>query len=141
MKKAVLDSNEFIFALRDEKEFCVDVLKLTGIRFTALISHTIVEEVFLRLKELEGKDFASLIIHIIKNLKLEITDDSQIPLEIVEKYESRGAKKGDALIAAFTEWVGADYLITENRHFLKEIKIDKFKAINAENFIVVIGRR
>ncbi len=139
--RAVLDSNQFIFGLRDKEEFCVDVLKLVGIKFSALISDLIIEEVFSRLKELEGKDFASLLIHIIKNLKIEIIADNLIPPQIIEKYRRRGAKESDALIAAFTEWVGADYLVTENRHFLREVRIDAFRTINAEDFIKVIRER
>ncbi|HDY69130.1 MAG TPA: hypothetical protein ENH85_15245 [Candidatus Scalindua sp.] len=41
-----------------------------------------------------------------------------IPFEIAFKYEEKGFKTADAFIAAYTEWVGADVLVTENRHFL-----------------------
>lgn len=138
MIRAVLDTNQFIFGLRDEKEFCADIVKLSGIKFTALASTTILEEVFERLKELEGKDFASLAIHIIKNLGIEVIDDKLVPKEIIQKYKNKGAKDADSVIAAFTEFVNADFLVTENRHFLKEIKINEFKTIKAEDFMKVI---
>lgn len=138
--KAVLDSNQFIFALRDKKEFCVNVLKLSGIRFTAIICDTIIKEVYHRLKELEGKDFASFVVYIIKNLKIEVIDDRLVPFDVIKKYRDMGAKEEDSLIAAFAEWVEADYLITKNRHFLKEIKIDKFKTINAKGFMDILKK-
>ena len=141
MKKVVLDSNQFIFALRDEEEFCAKIIKLSGIRFETVISETIINEVFSRLKELENKDFASFIIHAIKNLKIKIYDDTLIPSTMIKKYLERGAKKGDASIAAFTEWIQADYLVTENRHFLRELEIDAFETINAEDFMGIIKGR
>lgn len=44
-------------------------------------------------------------------------EDIVVPFEIAFKYETKGLKPADAFIAAFTEWVGADVLVTENRHF------------------------
>ena len=38
----------------------------------------------------------------------------------------------DAFIAAYTEWVGADALITENRHFFKHNPDLPFKVLTAD---------
>ncbi|MBI3020645.1 MAG: hypothetical protein HYY59_01405, partial [Candidatus Omnitrophica bacterium] len=46
-------------------------------------------------------------------------------------YESLGLKPGDAFIAAYTEWTGADYLVTENRDFLALTALP-FKIVRAE---------
>ena len=37
--------------------------------------------------------------------------------------------------AAFADRENADFLISENRHFLEELKIKKFKILNAEQFL------
>lgn len=50
------------------------------------------------------------------------------------RYESRGLKPGDAFIAAYTEWSGADYLITENRDFLALTSLP-FRVVRAEEFL------
>jgi hypothetical protein len=42
-----------------------------------------------------------------------IDEDIVVPFEIAFKYEAKGLKPADALIAAYTEWVGADALVTE----------------------------
>jgi predicted nucleic acid-binding protein len=50
---------------------------------------------------------------------------------LLERYHSLGAKKGDAIISAQLEAVGIKWLISENRHFLAEIKGLPFKVISA----------
>lgn len=56
-------------------------------------------------------------------------------VELFQKYKNLGFKKGDIAIAAFAEKENADFLISENRHFLKELKTRKFKILNAEQFL------
>ena len=58
-----------------------------------------------------------------------------MPLHLLVKYKKLGLKKGDIAIAAFCENVKADYLITENRHFVKSKKFDKFKVLSFKDFI------
>ena len=138
--RAVLDSNIFIFALRSDGEAFAEILKLTGIRFSCFIPRMVLYEIFERLKSLEGKDFAAFAAHTIKSLNIEIIADELIPHELVEKYHKRGAKEGDGVIAAFAEWIKADYLVTENRDFLKEIRTE-FTTIKAEGFIRLLLKR
>jgi len=57
-----------------------------------------------------------------------------VPFELGAKYESLGLKPGDAFIAAYTEWTGADYLVTENRDFLALTALP-FKIVRAEAFL------
>jgi len=38
------------------------------------------------------------------------------------------------VIGAFTEWVGAKYLISENRHFLK-LNVKDFEVLSAKQFL------
>src|SRR4030043_454060 len=54
------------------------------------------------------------------NLLTPIDEDFFVPFELGFKYEAVGLKEADALIAAYTEWVGADALVTANRHFLNK---------------------
>jgi hypothetical protein len=55
-----------------------------------------------------------------------------VPFELGAKYESTGLKSADAFIAAYTEWVGADVVVTENRHLVTR-RIDlPFRILQAE---------
>lgn len=62
-----------------------------------------------------------------------LDEDIFVPFELGAKYEAKGLKSADAFIAAFTEWVGTDALVTENRHFLVHHSDLPFKVLTAEN--------
>lgn len=57
-------------------------------------------------------------------------DYQMVPTELIQRYEALGGKKGDAVIAAGTELVGADYLVTQNRRFLKSVEGVPFTNYN-----------
>jgi hypothetical protein len=44
----------------------------------------------------------------------------------------------DAFIAAYTEWVGADVLVIENRHFLNHHPDLPFKVLTAQECLNLI---
>jgi len=43
------------------------------------------------------------------------------PVERVKFYQERGCRKGDAVIAAHAEMLGANLIISENRQFLQTL--------------------
>jgi predicted nucleic acid-binding protein len=61
-----------------------------------------------------------------------IDEDFVVPFEIGFKYGTQGLKPADSFIAAYAEWVGADALVTENRHFLKRTDNLPFVVVTAE---------
>jgi len=73
------------------------------------------------------------------NLLTTIDEDFFVPFELGFKYEAVGLKEADALIAAYTEWVGADALVTENRHFLNKHPHLPFKVLTAEKCLKLIS--
>ena len=58
-----------------------------------------------------------------------------VPVELAEKYRSMGLKPADAFIAGYCEWVKTDFLVTENRHFVLEIKYLPFKVKKAKEIL------
>ena len=70
-----------------------------------------------------------------------ISEDASIvyeppPVELLQRYIKLGLReKGDAYIGAFAEWVGVDHLISDNRHFLRELKTDAFEVLDLQTFI------
>jgi len=62
----------------------------------------------------------------------EIDEDFVVPFDLGAKYEAFGFKEADAFISAYAEWVGADALVTENRHFLRRTDNLPFLVVTAE---------
>ncbi len=133
----VLDSNEYIFALgistKPECGIVLDSILDTYPRNTIRIPRMIVEEVNRHLTMEGGKEFFEFI-----NSITTIDEDIIVPFELGVKYESEGLKPADAFIAAYVEWVGADALVTENRHFLSRHPALPFKVLNARNCLKLI---
>ncbi len=135
--RLVLDANEYIFGLGFfKKQSCESLLKLLIDRFPAhsiCICRTIVEEVRTNLTPKEFHSFVKFI-----NVFAPIDEDFLIPFELGAKYETKGLKEADALIAAYAEWVGADALVTENRHFLTRNPDLPFKILTADKCLKLI---
>lgn len=126
--RLVLDSNEFITYVNKTNE---KLLFLTYLRNAEILIHPIIiKEVLRNCSPSTDKIFFA----VIELLNIKIMD-IHFPKSMLDYYSKKGLKKGDIAIAAFCESVEADYLISENRHFLKEVMIDKFKVISLEDFI------
>ena len=65
-------------------------------------------------------------------------EDFVVPFELGVRYETRGLKAADAFIAAYTEWAGAEFLVTENRHFLTRRSDLPFKVLTAEQTLKIL---
>ena len=81
-----------------------------------------------------GKEFFRLIVRK-ENITVMWADP---PADLVAKYTALGFVGGDAVIAACAEWVGAEYLISENRHFLERSEATSFAIINAETALSLL---
>jgi len=134
----VLDSNEYIFGFgASKKPASVKLLDFfAGSSAVCMIRvpRLIIEEVRQRLSREEFKEFITFIADV-----TTIDEDFIVPFELGSKYESMGLKPADAFIAAYTEWVGADTLVTENRHFLSRNPNLPFKVLNAESCLKFIA--
>src|SRR5437879_8042059 len=65
-------------------------------------------------------------------------DYAPAPLELVRTWQHRGAKKGDAVIAAHLEIAQVSYFVSENRHFIAEITDLPFKVLTSEEAVQLI---
>ena len=130
----VLDSNEFIFALglfpqpscRTLIEHLIDAAPRDQVR----VPRTIIQEVLRHLTPEASREF----FRVIQALG-RIDEDAVVPFELGSKYEWQGLKPADAFIAAYAEWVGAETLITENRHFLTRHAHLPFRVMTAHAFL------
>lgn len=135
----VLDTNIYVFAFTPPvKLSCKSVISLLGnfpAKYQLRIPQIIVEEVRRNLLPSEFREFFDFISEL-----TVIDEDFLVPFEIAFKYERKGLKEADAFIAGYTEWVGADVLVTENRHFLNHHPDLPFKVLTAEEcskFIII----
>jgi hypothetical protein len=136
--RLVLDSNEYIFAFGPVKaDISLNLLeKLLDTRHSHIVRlpRTIFDEVRRNLSPEYFYEFMNFI-----KAFSSIDEDFLIPFELGVKYEIRGFKMADAFIAAYTEWVGADVLVTENRHFLKHNPDLPFKVLTADKCLKIIS--
>ncbi len=136
--RLVLDTNEYLFAFGLLKEpACEELIAVIveqSPRHSLRIPAKIAEEVR---RKLTGEAFREFI-GFLNTLSITIDEDFLVPFELGAKYESKGLKPADALIAAYVEWVGADALITENRHFLSRQSELPFKVFTAKKSLRVL---
>lgn len=135
--RLVIDSNEYIFAFGPPKDsishmFLMKLLE-AGHAHTVRIPRTIFEEVNRNLSDEAFGEFMNFV-----NSLTTIDEDFVVPFELGSKYEFMGLKPADSFIAAYCEWVGADALVSENRHFLGRNPNLPFKVLNAENCLKIM---
>lgn len=135
--RLTLDANEYIFGFGlAKREICADLLKLIlekSSEHSIHICRTIVAEVRENLFPKEFREFITFIIKL-----TNVDEDFLIPFELGAKYEAAGFKPADAFIAAYTEYVGADILVSENRHFLTHHSSLPFRILTAEKCLNLI---
>ena len=69
-------------------------------------------------------------------LDVSIDERWSVPFEFVQRYIEKGLKRGDGFIAGYTEWIGADCLVSENRaDIVSRQDLFPFKVLTAEQFI------
>jgi hypothetical protein len=61
------------------------------------------------------------------------------PFELVAQWKQRGAKKGDAVIAAHLEASNICYFVSENRHFLMELSKLPFTVLTRKEAVDLLG--
>jgi len=133
----VLDTNIYIHAFTTSKKpackTLMTLLTTSPSKYRLRIPRMIVEEVRRNLVPEVFREFLEFISEL-----TTFDEDIFVPFELGSKYEATGLKPADAFIAAFVEWVGADALITENRHFLTHRGDLPFKVLSAEEFLGLI---
>ena len=65
--------------------------------------------------------------------------DEDIPTALLVSYIDKGLRaKGDAYIGAFAEWMQVDALISDNRHFLRELRADAYGLVSPPEFLALL---
>jgi predicted nucleic acid-binding protein len=125
-----IDSNQFILALTQADPEAEELI-LNLAEFGVFVPRLVMKEVTRNLAA-DRVDYLHRLIA--DNARFHIVDASTLP-ELIEKYVALGLPaKTDALIGAFTAWVGAQYLISDNRRFLS-LTTEAFEVLRPGEFL------
>ncbi len=127
-----IDSNQFVFGVMETDTDAVALMDILP-QIDVVVPRLVISEVVRNLEKigLEKQFFAT----IYRSERFQIIDEP-VPIQLVEKYVASGLPaKADAIIGAFAEWMGAQYLISDNRHFLQELTTDAFEVLTPGEFL------
>jgi hypothetical protein len=63
------------------------------------------------------------------------------PEDLILKYWELGLSEEHGIIGAFAEWVGAEYLVSQNRHFLDQLETDALEVVGSGDFVEILARK
>lgn len=128
-----IDSCAFIHALQESDPDAVRLLRLVGNDIILIIPRLVAQEVTRNLKTSEQ---VRLFYRLFRVADFARIVDEPVPRELVDKYIRLGLpEKADAFIGAFVEWMDMRYLISDNRHFLRQLQTDSFEVLQAGEFL------
>ncbi|MGA9351472.1 MAG: hypothetical protein WBW48_22050 [Anaerolineae bacterium] len=138
----VLDSNVYIFGIARVMPSCEALLNVLSRgkwegRLRVITPHLVEREVTRNLEPI-GLSASKLFYSILADVPWSGVIYEAPPDELMLKYLELGLAEEDAVVAAFTEWLGAKYLVSENRHFLEELKTEAFQVVDAAEFLNMI---
>jgi hypothetical protein len=130
-----IDSCTLIYGLEQSDLAAVRLLELIGPDLRLVISRLIVQEVTRNLSSSEQiRHFHRLI----ASTNFVLVVDEPVPPKFVQKYIQLGLReKADAFVGAFAEWMEVAYFISDNRHFLRDLRTDAFKVLSPAEFILL----
>jgi len=129
-----IDSCVFIQALQDSDPSASRLLELISPELVLMIPRLVAMEV---VRNLRTPEQVRHFFQLFQECDFAFVIDQPVPRQLVDKYARLGLpEKADAFIGAFAEWMDARYLISDNRHFLREMQTDAFIVLDAAAFIV-----
>lgn len=128
-----IDSSVLIPALQESDPSAVRLLNLIGPELILLIPRLIAQEVTRNLKTAEQ---VRLFYRLFQDYDFAYIIDEPVPVQLVATYSQRGLpEKADAFIGAFAEWMAVRYLISDNRHFLRDLQTSSFMVLPPAEFL------
>lgn len=132
-----LDTNVFIFALRKDVNYpaCETLLFDKLIELQVYIPLQVFVELQRNLTENEMRG----VLRALVRAETATWDYAPAPADLIARWEQRGAKKGDAVIAAHLEAANIRYFVSENRHFLAELPTLPFEVFSSEEVVRLLS--
>ncbi len=139
--RLILDTNEYIFGLNPGSGRTASIQLLEAIGellaespdFTLFVPEIVREEVQRNLAPAFVGDFYR---YVTSSPQIVFGSLYDVPVALFEQYHLRiGLKQADAIIAAFADWVDADFLVSDNRHIYAELQVSQFITCTAPQFM------
>ena len=118
-----LDANVWIFALLGTNIHC-EKISVNLSRFNVIIPNQVRMEVERNLSQKYVKRFYNIALKSGIEFNFE-----RVPELYITMFESKGLKKGDAIIGGFGEWQKIDILVSDNRDFLRGLSAEHYFAV------------
>ncbi len=129
-----LDTNVWIFGLLENNGYCVRILDNLA-QFDIVVPNQIRIELTRNLPKLLLDEFYQLVQEAGVELNYEKVPDIYITM-----FESKGLKKGDAIIGGFGEWRKVAKIVSDNRDFLRGLSAGhSFEIMSPQEFCVEFG--
>jgi len=134
----VLDTNEYILGLTQLKETSTRLLDILpfveGLR--VIVPSTVLEETTRNLSSIHPILVSKFNDLVYGYEGFRVVSNEDLPQSLVKKYQRLGlSSEADARIGAFTEWVEADFLVSENRHFLRDLQTTAYQVLDAAEMV------
>ncbi len=134
-----IDSCVFIRAADAPNSDAARLVNLLGPELPVVIPRLIVWEV---VRNLRYENAIHTFFRIFSEKSTGEIIDLPVPEDLVLAYIARGLReKGDAYIGAFAEWMRVDYLVSDNRHFLRELRTDAYRLLSPGDLLEVIRQQ
>jgi predicted nucleic acid-binding protein len=129
-----LDTNVWIFGLLGNNSYCVRILDNLA-QFDVVVSNQIRIELTNNLPKPLLDEFYQLVQEADVQLNYE-----RVPEIYITMFESKGLKKGDAIIGGFGEWKKIDKIVSDNRDFLRGLSAGHyFEVMSPQEFCEEFG--
>jgi hypothetical protein len=128
-----IDSCTLINGLQQTDPAAVRLLDLIGYELTLVIPRLVGQEVT---RNLGSPEQVRSFYHLFQAHDFAFIVDEPVPRALVDTYADLGLpEKADAFIGAFAEWMEVRYLVSDNRHFLRDLRTEAFDVLNAADFL------
>lgn len=128
-----IDSCVFIRGIRDQTSDAHQLLTQIGPNLNLVIPRLIAQEVSRNLTE--TKQIKTFYRQFYRQRYAFIVEEP-VPRTLVHKYIQLGLPaKADAFIGGFCEWLEVDSLISDNRHFLRDLKTTAYFVQTPSDFL------
>lgn len=131
-----LDTNQYLFAVRRDAgyPFCETLIFDRVHLLRVFVPGEIHAEMTRNLSDFEVR----AIHEVLRRARSVAFDYEPVEAEAILAWEERGAKKGDAVIAATLERADVRYFVSENRHFMREIADLPFMVVGSATAVRLI---
>lgn len=111
--KISLDTNVWIFGILELDQDCQNILMNLS-DFEVIVPNQVRKE----LSDNLSKEFLKYFYQFALQPNVHLNYET-VPEVFITMFESKGLKKGDAIIGGFCEWQKVDKMVSDNRDFLK----------------------